>query len=205
LMRVSTSIMSCLRSGHARWLDRPPKPRVQHPTMLFWSFAFFFCSCYHVQALADSPLEGFLCSGPCHVGGWVRTPSLGGDMDLSSRGYGPVGGGYRPDPFTVPSVQKTGFSRSGSGTCSGNTWGTRHVPCSLFPVPLRIPPLKKRFILLRPCCAFASLDSDLFPVPCSLFPEDPTERTCVPCSLFPYSLRENPSLQKTVEGSGLYP
>jgi len=152
-----------------------------------------------------STLEGFLCSGPCHVGGWVRTPSLGGDMDLSSRGYGPVGGGYRPDPFTVPSVQKTGFSRSGSGTCSGNTWGTRHVPCSLFPVPLRIPPLKKRFILLRPCCAFASLDSDLFPVPCSLFPEDPTERTCVPCSLFPYSLRENPSLQKTVEGSGLYP
>ena len=58
------------------------------------------------------------------------------------------------------------------------------VPCSLFPVPLRIPPLKN-LASGGPAMRLASLDSDLFPVPCSLFPQDPTERTCVPCSLFP--------------------
>ena len=41
-----------------------------------------------------------------------------------------------------------GFSRSGSGTCSGNTWGTRHVPCSLFPVPCSLKDSPPKFSFL---------------------------------------------------------
>jgi len=101
--------------------------------------------------------------------------------------------------FESIGFSRDGFSRSGSGRCSGNTWGKRHVLCSLFPVPSRIPPPHKKNFCGNltsggPAGRLASLDSDLFPVPCSLFPQDPTERTCVPYSLFPLSLRENPSL-----------
>ena len=91
-----------------------------------------------------------------------------------------------------------GFSRSGSGTCSGNTWGTRHVPCSLFPVPCSLkdsPAPKKKFAvdaakfnLRRPCgpSRFARLTCSLFPVPCSHKTPLREHVFSVPCSLSPY-------------------
>jgi len=65
--------------------------------------------------------------------------------------------------------------------------GMSPVPCSLFPVPLRIPPPQFFFFcgnLASGGPAGVSWLVSLFPVPCSLFPQDPTERTCVLCSLF---------------------
>jgi len=91
-----------------------------------------------------------------------------------------------------------GYSRSGSGTCSGNTWGTRHVPCSLFPGPCSLkdsPPHKKKFAAdaakfsLRQSCGasrFARLTCSLFPVPCSHKTPLREHVFRVPCSLSSY-------------------
>jgi len=101
--------------------------------------------------------------------------------------------GTRQDPCPhVPVLYSSsdGFSWSGSRTCSGNTWGTRHVPCSLFPVPCSLKdfPPPKKFSLRRPCGAprFSRLTCSLFPVPCSHKTPVREHVFRVPCSLSPY-------------------
>jgi len=73
---------------------------------------------------------------------------------------------------------RDGFSRSGSGTCSRKTWGTRHFPCSLFPVPCSLkdsPPPKNNFAASNlasggPAGHKTPLREHVFRVPCSLSP-----------------------------------